>query len=475
MINTNLGLAVAGPIRPPAPTVAVFDKQAHFGLGARDYGRQFALLYQHRLAELKPRTDSAAAAKWNAARVDDRQVVHKQKILDIASGELCWVLGTVFADLRKKLNILHDVERGTDDVMPSVPTSYVDPDDGLLMLEDDSGRAVLHNDALLRHLRLVTGCFVAVLGVEIQAGVFEVMEIVCPTPAPQRPLRLQPSLAPQSLAPTALGQPLAHGTYIALVSGLQFGTAPLLDLRAFLLRQWLAGALGAEAAATAGRVTRVVFAGDSIAESAPIASDNFGSKNTSRFLSDGLRLFDNWLADVAATVPITLMPGTSDPAETCLPQQPVHRSLLGPAGRAAGDAAAPVHCATNPAWMELESGARLLGSAGQNVADILKYMPDSPTVDETLEVMTRMLQWQHMAPTAPDTLYCYPFVDRDPFVLDETPHVLFAGNQCGAGWRDVDVGGQTVKVVAVPRFCETGQIVLLNVETLEAATVDFAV
>lgn len=469
MINANLGLPEPGATRPPSSVIAAFDKQAHFHLAARDYGRQFAPLYQHRLAALKSRTDSAAGAKWNAAQVDGRLVVHKQKILDIASGELCWVLGTVFVDLRKKLNILHDVERGTDDVMPPVPATYVDPDDGLVMLEDDSGRAVLHNDALLRHLRLVTGCFVAVLGVEIQAGVFEVMEVVCPTPAPQKPLRRQipPALRPQDL------QPLAPGSYVALVSGLLFGAAPLLDLRAFLLRQWLAGALGP--AAAPGRITRLLLAGDSIAESAPLASDNFGSKNTSRFLSEGLRLFDSWLADVAATVPVTIMPGSSDPAETCLPQQPVHRSLLGQVGRAAGDAAAPVHCATNPAWMELESGARILGSAGQNVSDILKYMLESPSVDETLEVMARMLHWQHIAPTAPDTLYCYPFVDKDPFVLDETPHVLFAGNQVGAGWRDVDVGEHTVKVVAVPRFCETGQIVLLHVDTLEVSTVDFSV
>lgn len=456
MINENLSPAVAGAVRPQTPTLPEFDKQAHFSLGARDYSRQFAPLYQHRLAALKPRTDAAAAAKWNA-QIDGRAVVHKQKILDIASGELCWVLGTVFADLRKKLNILNDVERGTDDVMPSAPESYVDAEDGLLMLEDDSGRAVLHNDALLRNLRLVTGCFVAVLGVEIQAGMFEVMDIVCAAPAPQRPL----------------ARAGAEGTYLALVSGLQFGAAPHLDLRAFMLCHWLAGALGA--AGAAGQVARLVIAGDSVAQSAPITSDNFGSKNTSRFLSDGLRLFDTWLAQVAATVPVTIMPGDSDPAETCLPQQPVHHSLLGPVGRAAGSPAAPVHCATNPAWMELDSGARILGSAGQNVTDVLRYMPEKATVDETLEVMAKMVQWQHIAPTAPDTLYCYPFVDNDPFVLDETPHVLFAGNQSGAGWKDVEVGDATVKLVAVPRFCDTGEIVLLDVNTLEAHTVGFAV
>lgn len=28
-----------------------------------------------------------------------------------------------------------------------------------------------------------------------------------------------------------------------------------------------------------------------------------------------------------------------------------------------------------------------------------------------------------------DRVGCYPFQDRDPFVLEETPHIFFAGNQ----------------------------------------------
>ena len=43
--------------------------------------------------------------------------------------------------------------------------------------------------------------------------------------------------------------------------------------------------------------------------------------------------------------------------------------------------------------------------------------------------MERSLQWRHLAPTAPDTLPCYPFCDTDPFVLGECPHVYFVGNQ----------------------------------------------
>jgi hypothetical protein len=43
--------------------------------------------------------------------------------------------------------------------------------------------------------------------------------------------------------------------------------------------------------------------------------------------------------------------------------------------------------------------------------------------------MEATLRWRHLAPTAPDTLTCYPFTTDDPFVLTECPHVYVAGNQ----------------------------------------------
>jgi DNA polymerase delta subunit 2 len=46
-----------------------------------------------------------------------------------------------------------------------------------------------------------------------------------------------------------------------------------------------------------------------------------------------------------------------------------------------------------------------------------------------LLILERTLQWRHMVPTAPDTLACYPFSDRDPFIMQQCPHIYFAGNQ----------------------------------------------
>lgn len=77
-----------------------------------------------------------------------------------------------------------------------------------------------------------------------------------------------------------------------------------------------------------------------------------------------------------------------------------------------------------------------------------------------------------MAPSAPDTLWSYPFQDRDPFILEKTPHVYFIGNQ--PQFEDrllLGSNGQKVRIVLVPSFAETGILVLLNLKTLECSAV----
>lgn len=121
--------------------------------------------------------------------------------------------------------------------------------------------------------------------------------------------------------------------------------------------------------------------------------------------------------------------------------------------------------------------------------------------------MQRTLACRHLAPTAPDTLTCYPFTDDDPFILPATPHVYFAGNQpefatrlvvlqpgcsssgaagsstaaaapAAAGSSSSSGGGGggepvVVRLVAVPCFARTGTLVLLNLRTLACHPVRF--
>lgn len=468
-INRNLG---SGHVyRIPGSFSTEFEKQSAFSLSdsERKYSRQFFAMYQQRLAMLKPRVEREAMRKWghNTRKVDGQKIQHKDKILDIVSGELCWVLGTVFSDMKHKLNILQDVDKGVDDVMPNAPRLYVDDENGaVVMLEDESGRAILHNEELLRSTGLVTGCFVAVLGIEIQAGIFEIMEVTYPVPAPQH----------------ALPDPEPEKRYLAIVSGLLFGNNTEVDLKSLLLQQWLAGELGNEDDRNeSSKICRLIVAGNLVKKIEPEVNqdfqttNNFGSKNTSHFLAESLKVFGKWLSEVVSSVPVTIMAGDCDPAEICLPQQPIHRSLLGINTKLTGNDDLPIHTTTNPAWIQMENGLRVLGTSGQNITDILKYQVNGHLKDDVLDAMERTIRWQNIVPTAPDTLYCYPYDDKDPFTLDETPHLYFAGNQSFSGSKTVELQNSKLTVVSVAKFSETGTIVLVDCNNLEAKTVSFAI
>lgn len=73
------------------------------------------------------------------------------------------------------------------------------------------------------------------------------------------------------------------------------------------------------------------------------------------------------------------------------------------------------------------------------------------------------------------SLGSYPFQESDPFVIGECPHVFFVGNQPQFGTTVIEgPSGQQVRLIAVPSFRETGTVVLLDGETLEAETITFA-
>ena len=71
---------------------------------------------------------------------------------------------------------------------------------------------------------------------------------------------------------------------------------------------------------------------------------------------------------------------------------------------------------------------------------------------------------------------CYPFQDKDQFVIEECPHVYFVGSQPAFETAIIEGPiGQIVRLIAVPKFKETGDLVLLDMETLEVEIVNFKV
>lgn len=408
---------------------AASEPQFDLPYKARGYGHQFSSVYSDRLARLAPRV--VRRVQWSAPRV--------AKVLDINGSGQCWAVGTVFCDYRHKPNVLADVAREYHDPLPP-PTTYRTQDAAgdRILLEDESGRVALVHDTdnhFFKHDILVTGCVVAVLGRETEPGVFKVDDLVYATPEsqPERP----------ASTPT-----------VAFALGLGFSSSQLSSVACELLAEYLRGELGGETDRTsAAAVARLVVLGNLVAslEPSPLTEAN------------------GFLSSVLESLPVTLLPGTLDPVDLCFPQQPWHPALV--------PAAAPydsphAQLATNPALLDI-GGLLVLALSGENVTDVWKYITPSDNlasdVDTRLDIMEAQLKWGHVAPTCPDTLWCYPFDNKDPFVLDLLPHVYVAGNQPAGGSRQVTIGEKHVLLVCVPAFGDSGRFAVVNSHSLEVS------
>ena len=183
-------------------------------------------------------------------------------------------------------------------------------------------------------------------------------------------------------------------------------------------------------------------------------------------------------------MPVHILPGESDPSGTILPQQPFPRAMFGNVA-----SYETFTCETNPISLQIVQGGHLssmqrtvLVNSGQPLNDMYKYIPSLPSTRISLAEST--LRWRHVAPTAPDTLWCHPYYDQDPFILKETPDVYLIGNQprfrttmVVADPDEGDQGGlkKKCRVVLIPRFAESGMLVLVNLKTLKVKTRCFAV
>ena len=286
------------------------------------------------------------------------------------------------------------------------------------MLEDESGRLRLVGSAL-QQVMLVTGCIVAVIGTEKSSGEFEVLALRVADLArqPQR-WELDDSDAGLTNGTSNKRRKSDHhgqatGGKVAILSGLgitgEEGDGLCLDL----LAEYLLGESGGiEEQQETAQISRLIIAGNSIGR-ATIKSeqDEQATKkavkkygyDASAYNPAPTAHLDNFLATLLPSMPVTLIPGESDPASVALPQQPIHPAML-PRSRNYGNPpttqqAGWFDTTTNP-WEGDVDGWRFMGNGGQPINDIFKYVEG----DDRLEMMENVLRWRIGAPTAPDTL-----------------------------------------------------------------------
>lgn len=411
-------------------------------------------MYLKLLNECRNRVLQSCLQKWyNGFKIQGKQVVRKNKVLDIQAGLPCWCIGTIYCEFKNKPNVLHEISNDTYDAMEAVAT-YIQPEGpNDIMLEDESGRILLVGK-LIKSLTFVTGTVLGFLGMEAEAGTFQVLDICYPVPLPQAPLHP------------------VEGKKLVFLSGLNL-TSRYSDfpLKVNLLQHLLSGDIGNSERFK--QVCRLIVCGNSVRQS--------DDKNE---LYKSLKILDDFLTNVLKSLPVILLPGEHDPTECSIPQQPLNKVLF-------SENLKPYFSeinkdffklVTNPYWLDCE-GIQILVTSGQIIDDMCKYVfPNNAncnniddTIENRLDLIEATLNWQNIAPNAPDTLWCFPFTDNNPFILNEFPHVYVVGNQPGYGTRRVRISDhKEVLLVALPAFSETGALVSLDLNDLkvELLTID---
>jgi DNA polymerase delta subunit 2 len=404
------------------------------------------------------------------------------------------------------------------------------------MMEDESGRIRLTGN-LLASTQLATGVIIAALGTETVNGEFEVIDIKVPNlaPQPQRWERGKAD-SNQSGKDVSKGSGKIAFVSGLGITGTSTDTLALDLLADYLLGYTSIDGSDAASRITRLIIAGNSLGASVTVDAASAGSDNAAKKklapkkygyDASAYNSSPITQLDNFLAEILPSIPVTLMAGEKDPANVSLPQQGIHRAMF-PQSRA--------YCAPPPSgenkeevgWFDSVSnpwegdveGWRLWGCSGQNVDDVLRYLDfpsddTDPTIERDdsearLRIMEAMLRWRCGVPTAPDTLctlllsFChsnymltvplgsYPFQTVDPFVLETSPHIFFTGNQpsfktavieADAPFRldgDVEMTGSSdetpagrVRLLSIPKFKETGELILVDTESLEVEVIRF--
>ncbi|KAJ7349473.1 DNA polymerase alpha/epsilon subunit B-domain-containing protein, partial [Mycena albidolilacea] len=443
----------------------------------KSYKHQYANIYFIRLRLLRDVVEERARQRWHGIKGNPVLV---PKVLEVKKSQLCYIVGTVYMDMPLKPNVMEDIARDNSIPPPPPLAKFYSPDDNI-MLEDESGRIQLVGERVVA-ARLVTGVIIAALGIETPTGEFEVVDVCYADMAPQPKLD-EPE---EKMDVDADSQ---QDGWIGLVSGLDIGSPSPADAQIQMLVEYLTGEEGGpQQQISAAQISRLIIAGDSLAPILPTTGEGLDERKGRRYGYDATSFSPHptlslsaHLLDIARTMPVHLLPGETDPSGVILPQQPFPRAMFG-----AVSSIGSFSCETNPTYLRIASGSEpetsnaltrtLLVNSGQPLNDMFKYVPSPPIMP--LSLLESTVRWRHMAPTAPDTLWCHPYFSADPFLISETPDLYIVGGQQRFGTKMVVEKGDSNKrcrIVLVPRFADTGILVLVNLRTLDVKCVKFGI
>jgi DNA polymerase delta subunit 2 len=491
------------------------------------YNRQYSHVYSARLKLLRQRCVQNAQQSLHDNGLDvNADVV--EHIIEVKEGTLSILVGTIVKEMDPKRRppvkssyvdasahtFLFPSDDNKAEKQESLRAFMFDKDKGdVLHLEDESGRVELtpdvdevgdtSNTSLLDPNKLATGVVAAVVGkVDSGTGVMQVHSIHFAGPPPVDTAPSKDGLRGASINNAEKSDPI-----LLLVSGLGCGSDSPTDAQTgaslSLRREMLLDYLTDPQLADGSSVCRVIVAGGGITspvsttedkENTKTATSNNATKTkSSKYdstsnITFSLRELDLYITEILSSgIPVDYIPGWNDPTNANWPQRPLHSCLL-PNSVGFVDL---FRRSTNP-YESACNGVKVLGSDGLNVADLRRFLPNcygNEVNDEgevicpssSINALHQTLKVSHIAPTGPDSLPTFPSSESDPFVMTSRPSVYFAGNCDEFETRLVGEKGEPIddakdgatRLVCVPSFAATGEVVLVNLRTLACEVVSF--
>lgn len=423
---SRLPMVVQTPEKPapvkPAPVETTACRQLLQDEGVSKFGQlavarwqQYNGLYAARLGQLKSAALEEARSIWSGMVAPECFMSDLSGYKKGINGREVVVAGVLFKQLMQRPNVIEEIRELQSSLgIPKVSATgeSLCSDEDVIWLEENGMRVRLAA-GVAEVARMATGFIVAVRGSATSDGHFKMSAFCFPRAA----------VTPAVQAPTGS---------VALMSGLAFGSD---DAALAACRERALSFLQSAA------VNRIVLCGGLfVPKDLDLASMKLAIKEA-----------DAFLARLGAIAVLDVMPGHHDPTNMALPQRPMHPQLFQNRGS--------FRSVSNP--HAFEAGLSFTGHSGQPVEDLVRVSSLSP-----LESLVSCLEGRHLAPTAPDTLAIQAFADKDPFVLDAPPHVLFAGNCAKAKnlWRACPRGGSGTQCICVPAFHLYPAVVLVKAD-----------
>ncbi|VDN24073.1 unnamed protein product [Gongylonema pulchrum] len=368
------------------------------------------------------------------------------------------VTGTIAKRVKLRPSVLRDLAEEQLILPQPIAENKLIGEEDYLEFEDDV--QIVRLAGAVKMDDMATGCVVGLYGKQLDDDIFEVNRVIWPCKAPQPPYPA-----------------FDDDRYVMFVSGFSFTGQTEKDAQKLvaldLLQKWLCGSLSVspKERGIVERLVRLVVAGESVA----ITDQGREFTTAARYLIKNEECpnvecaahMDKFLSKISSMLEVDVMPGLGDPSTHLMPQQPIHRAVF-PKSSQHGKM---LNLVTNPYHFSLD-GVHIMGTSGESLSDLRRFAKEANSVD----LLRKILDWQHLAPTVPDTIDGFPFAERDPFIIETFPHILFAANQSEVSHAIADFeDGRCTLLLSVPSFTKSSSVVLVNLRTLEVIEHKFSV